>query len=393
MLTIHPATAPPEPPPEERVMGLALAGGGPLGGIYEIGALLAMDEALEGIDFNRLDVYVGVSSGALIASSLVNRIDARQLRRIFLEGDSIRSLFDPDLFFRPALSEYLKRAASVPELFASNLLKFVFNPLQFGLLESAGTFQAAMPTGLFNSESIHEFFERIYSEEGRTNDFRELERKLYLMAVDLNTGEPVTFGAAEFDHVPISRALQASSALPGLYPPVEIEGRYYVDGVLKKTLHVSAALDEGARLVLCINPLVPFNANLAAEAGRTRHANLLDGGLPVVLSQTFRTLIHSRMEVGMGRYKRTHREADVLLFEPNREDPSMFFSNVFSFANRRRVCEHAYWTTLFDLEEHRKRLEPILARHGLAFSPGLKEMVRKRRRRQRSRRRTRVRSG
>ena len=43
-------------------IGLALAGGGPLGGIYEIGALLALADSLEGLDLNDLDVYVGVSS-------------------------------------------------------------------------------------------------------------------------------------------------------------------------------------------------------------------------------------------------------------------------------------------------------------------------------------------
>ncbi|HSL82695.1 MAG TPA: patatin-like phospholipase family protein, partial [Thermoanaerobaculia bacterium] len=45
-------------------IGLALAGGGPEGAVYEIGALRALDEALEGLDLNRLDVYVGVSAGS-----------------------------------------------------------------------------------------------------------------------------------------------------------------------------------------------------------------------------------------------------------------------------------------------------------------------------------------
>ena len=53
-------------------VGLALAGGGPLGGIYEVGALLALAEALDGVDFNELDVYVGVSSGGFIAGALAS---------------------------------------------------------------------------------------------------------------------------------------------------------------------------------------------------------------------------------------------------------------------------------------------------------------------------------
>ncbi|MEH6563001.1 MAG: patatin-like phospholipase family protein, partial [Marinobacter sp.] len=51
--------------PAPRI-GLALGGGGPLGGIYEIGALRALDEALDGLDFNNLDVYVGVNTGSFV---------------------------------------------------------------------------------------------------------------------------------------------------------------------------------------------------------------------------------------------------------------------------------------------------------------------------------------
>ena len=42
-------------------VGIALAGGGPLGGIYEIGALVALEEALRGVKLTECDTYVGVS--------------------------------------------------------------------------------------------------------------------------------------------------------------------------------------------------------------------------------------------------------------------------------------------------------------------------------------------
>ena len=66
--------------------------------------------------------------------------------------------------------------------------------------------------------------------------------------------------------MPISRAIEASSALPGLFPPVAIDGEHYVDGALNKTLHASVALDEGVELLLCVNPLVPFDASRAHAA-------------------------------------------------------------------------------------------------------------------------------
>jgi predicted acylesterase/phospholipase RssA len=160
-------------------------------------------------------------------------------------------------------------------------------------------------------------------------------------------------------------AIQASSALPGLYPPVEIDGRFYVDGVLLKTLHASVALEHGAELVLCVNPIVPVDTVRSVEAGVMTRGNLVDRGMPTVLSQTFRTLIHSRMDAGMAAYRGRYKGADVVLFEPRRDDYTMFFVNVFSFASRRRVLEHAYRTTLYEIAARREELEPIFARHGV----------------------------
>jgi predicted acylesterase/phospholipase RssA len=55
-----------------------------------------------------------------------------------------------------------------------------------------------------------------------------------LVATDLDSGASVAFGSRGRDHVPISMAVQASSALPGLFPPVEFDGHFYVNGALKK---------------------------------------------------------------------------------------------------------------------------------------------------------------
>ncbi len=143
-----------------------------------------------------------------------------------------------------------------------------------------------------------------------------------------------------------------------------INGRYYVDGALIKTLHASVALEEGADLVFCINPLVPYDADMAAGAP----TNLVDSGLPVVLAQTFRAIIHSRMHVGMDRYRHQYPDADALLFEPSSADGEMFFTNVFSYRDRRRLCEHAYQHTRRDLWQRRDELAPVLAKHGLELN-------------------------
>jgi predicted acylesterase/phospholipase RssA len=191
------------------------------------------------------------------------------------------------------------------------------------------------------------------------------------VATELDSSEAVEFGAPGHDRVPISRAVQASAALPVLYPPVRIGGRDYVDGALRKTLHASVALREGAGLVFCINPIVPFDARLAARHGHPRRGKLADAGLPAVLSQAFRALIHSRMQVGMAAYRNQYKGADVLLFEPRRDDPEMFFTNVFAYSTRHRVFEHAYRSTLRDLAARRRELAPRLARHGVSIRGGV----------------------
>ena len=119
--------------------------------------------------------------------------------------------------------------------------------------------------------------------------------------------------------------------------------------------------------MICVNPIVPFDARLAARRGRVAHANLVDGGLPSVLSQTFRAVIHSRMAVGLSKYRTQYRGADVVLFQPEPDDSTIFFTNIFSYATRRQVCEHAYQRTRADLRARAAALAPILARHGMAL--------------------------
>ena len=90
-------------------VGLALAGGGPLGGIYEVGALLALADSLDGLDFNDLDAYVGVSSGGFVSAALANGISPAQMYRIFID-DGADAALKPEIFLRPAFGEFARRA-------------------------------------------------------------------------------------------------------------------------------------------------------------------------------------------------------------------------------------------------------------------------------------------
>jgi NTE family protein len=345
-------------------IGLALAGGGPLGAIYEIGALAALTEALS-LDFNDVDVYVGVSAGSFIAAALANGITPHQISRAFIESEKSRDRFEPSILLKPAYREYARRLASLPPLVVGALCHYVLDSgTAMGAFERLGR---AIPTGIFSGKEVDKYLGRIFSQPGRSNDFRHLSHQLYLVATDLDTGESLAFGSDDLKDVPISRAVQASAALPGLFPPVEINGRYFVDGALRKTLHASIALDHGVDLMLCLNPLVPFDASPHHRTRDREHHldKLVEGGLPVVLAQTFRSIIHSRLGASMERYKTAYPDTDIVLFEPNRADADMFFTNLFSYSSRRRLCEHAYQKTREELWKRRHELAPLFARHGV----------------------------
>jgi len=349
-------------------IGLALAGGGLEGAVYEIGALRALDDSLVGLDLHRdICIYVGVSAGAFIASCLANGLSSKQLVRAIVKQAGVQHPFTPEIFFTPAIKELLQRSLMTPRLLAEAMLQYVKNPQDLTLLESMARLSRALPVGIFDNDPIRAYLDGIFSLEGRTNDFRKLGDRLVVVAADLDSGQAVRFGDRGFDHVPISKAVQASTALPGLYPPVLIDDRHYVDGVLLKTLHASVALDAAAELVICINPIVPVDTADAVEAGVMKRGKLIDRGLPTVLSQTFRTLVYSRLSVGLSSYVPRYPGQQVVLIEPPRADYKMFFTNIFRFSSRKTVCEHAYRGTRRQLLDRREELEPIFARHGIRY--------------------------
>ncbi|MGH8031008.1 MAG: patatin-like phospholipase family protein [Luteimonas sp.] len=377
MLSIHAAyrrTAAPRHQSAQRVpkIGLAIAGGGPIGGMYELGALRALDEALDGLDLTDLDSYVGISSGAFLAAGLANRMTTAQMCRIFVTGDSDDVNFRPQTFLRPAFAEYLRRAAGVPSRLLDWWRALLTGPRGAAWSELVAGVSALLPVGLFDNHEVERFLRDIFQRRGRSNDFRTLGCALFVVAVELDSGEAVVFGSDGWDDVAISRAVQASAALPGLYPPVNLRGRDFVDGALRRTMHASLLLERDIDLLIGVNPLVPFNSSARADAARTDSGRgLARGGLPSVLSQTFRTLLQSRMQVGFEKYARQYPQVDQLVFEPNADDSELFHTNVFSFASRRRVCELAWRNTLDDLRRHADTLRPQLAAHGIRLREAL----------------------
>ena len=344
-------------------LAVALAGGGPLGFYYQLGALHALSEAIEGRKLTEFDVYVGVSSGSLIAAALASGFDTAAMCAMFLYDESILFPFSPAILLRPAFGEYARRLSRLPKVLARIAQRCVLDPRR-GVWEAGiGPLGRLLPTAVFDNEPLQDYLQLLFNSEGHTDDFRKLRARLYVVATNLNTGATEAFGGPGHQDVPISRALLASSALPGLYPAVEIDGQHYVDGALIRTMHASLALEEKCNFVICINPIVPFDASRAG-----RPINLVDEGLPAILGQTFRALVYSRMKVGMAAYAARFPAADTLLLEPDRHDERLFFANVFRYAERLSLADHAYRRTRRDLLAQAEVIAPLLERRGLRLN-------------------------
>lgn len=361
--------------PHTPRIALALAGGGPLGAIYEIGALCALQESLIGIDFNRLQHYVGVSAGGFIAAGLANGITPMQLFALFIEDRKRQTeAFDPAWLLKPAFSEFFSRSLLLPELLFKGAWHSTLG--RKSLMRAMERMSPSLPTGIFSNAQIDVELTKLFSRPGRSNDFRKLKSRLTLVATHLDSSTAVAFGRTGWDHIPISKAVQASAALPGLFPPVEIEGQHFVDGALIKTMHASIALDEGVDLMLCLNPLVPFDASARAPATESATPwaapvpipHIADGGLPAVLSQTFRSLIHSRLLLGLKSYEQAYPNTDIVLIEPNRRDPELYLANTFSYSQRRHLAEHAYQQTRQLLRSRQTNLAAKLSYHGISLN-------------------------
>jgi NTE family protein len=341
-------------------IALVCAGGGVTGAVYEIGCLRALDQLLDR-SVNEFDLYVGISGGAFVASLLAAGVAPRELYQEATAPARARLGVKSLSLFRLEGTEFLRRAGRAPRVLADALLTSLTGEGR-NLSDLVWSLFELLPAGLLDSSGIQQYLHELFRARVKSDRFADLPRELYVVAVDLDSGEAVPFGRKRFSHVPVSRAVQASTALPGLYRPVRIGGRDYVDGGVRKTAHINLAIQNGADLVICINPIVPY---LNDTAGGALHGHLSNRGVTWVLDQVMRIMLHARMQYGMERYRREHPEVDILLIQPTRDDMRMFGYNIMRTSARRVVAEHGYRTALAFFRRNAARHRSLFAKHGI----------------------------
>jgi predicted acylesterase/phospholipase RssA len=231
-----------------------------------------------------------------------------------------------------------------------------------------------VPSGFFDNASLERWLRRSLEKLRLPNDFRAFHRKrqrrLYISACDLDTAERAIFGPDENSELTISQAVQASSALPIFYKPARLNGIDYVDGGVRHTANIDVAIEKGADLIICYNPFRPFLNRVDSEDGGTPYfadgRYLADRGMKVVINQVFRTLLHSRLKLGMQRYLADDRfQGDIVLLEPRERDAKFFDLNPMAFWKRGEAIQHGFESVRMTIEQNFDQLRAVFGRYGV----------------------------
>ena len=208
----------------------------------------------------------------------------------------------------------------------------------------------------------------LLSDPDRTDDVRLLEHELYLAATDLDTCERIVMGGPDWDDVPISRAVSASTALPMVYKPVEIKGRHLVDGGIRSTTNVDVAVEAGAKFVIVVNPLVPyvndFQKVIPTMLG-SRVRRVRDMGFPQIGYQAFKLLAYQRLHEMARQWQERYPGVDIVLIEPEPDDEMMFQTNILNYTSRVEIARHGFESVTLKLAKDYHRYKRICEKHGV----------------------------
>jgi predicted acylesterase/phospholipase RssA len=351
---------------------LVLGGGGFTGGVYEIGALRALDLLSVNRTVNQFDVYVGTSAGSFVASLAANGITPEEMMRVV--NRQVPTPFrdiDVGTLLRPNLVEFARKGVTFPFKLARVAREAVGQLGTISAMDIVLGLAEALPSGMYSGSGIEEYVHAVLTEPDRTDDFRLLDPELYLVATDLDTCERIVFGANDWDDVPISTAVRASTALPMVYKPVRVKDRELVDGGIVSTTNLDIAVEAGAKFVVVVNPLVPYVNDFTKTVpgllgAKVRHVS--DMGFPQIGYQSFKLLAYQRLHEMARQWEQRYPGVDIVLIEPEPNDELMFQTSMMNFTSRVEIARHGFESVTFKLSEDYGKLRRVCQRHGIEIS-------------------------
>ncbi len=339
-------------------VAVCLAGGGIEGLLYEVGVLRALDTFLVNRRVEDLDLFCGISAGAVIGAFLANGLGPEEIAQAFGDGtprvDPIRKsdLFDLNV-------HGLGRSARA--LFAQTLGGTLRG--EGGTRGPLSALARSVPVGAFRGKALGEYLRRHLEKPGMSNRFSELRRPLLIGATDMDTSEAVVFGRAPHGDVPVHQAVRASAALVPFYAPERIAGRYYIDGAFTRTTNMRVAVEEGATMVILVDPLVPVRS--------TQPGYVIERGGIFAGMQGLKALVNGRFDKAVRAIREMYPDVSFYLFRPDAEEMRILGGSPMKYFYRREVDGLAYRSTQAKIRGSYEQLRLDFARHGIEFrDPG-----------------------
>jgi predicted acylesterase/phospholipase RssA len=329
-------------------IAVCLAGGGTEGFFYELGVLRALQRFLPSYPLCEVDIVCGISAGAVLGALLANGITPGEIAAGF-RGEPARLVpFRRRDLFDPAVGAFVRRATSL----SWDLVRGRRGPV-------SAMFRLP-PAGLFAGARLRKWLRTQLAQPGMTDSFEDLPHELFIGATDQDSSEHVVFGAPGAPVAPIHLAVRASAALAPFYAPERIAGRYYIDGGFTRTTNMRVAVEQGATLVILVDPLVP--------ARGLRPGQIADRGGVFAAMQGLKTLVSGRFDKAVPTLRAMYPHVSFHLFQPGEDVLRVMGGSPMKYFYREVIEEIAFRETTRDIRTRRAvQLARDFGRHAIQF--------------------------
>jgi len=348
---------------------ICASGGGITGIYFEMGVLKCLDDCLTNCGVNDFDMMFGISAGAVVTSLLSVGYTPDEIMAAIANVPGGRvpplslSLLRLSHFNHEDMRWRMTSAAKTGlRAFWETLRGRGEDTAEKLFLEYTSLVGAP-----FHSSEFEVILRRVLQMSGSTNDFRKLPLELFVGASDQDARSHVLFGSEGYDHVPISKAVQASLSVNPAFSSVPIEGRYYEDGAITRTSNFVEAIQRNATLIFTLDPFVPYVSKLPGVAHRR--------GVLYNIDQDIRTISFTRFERARNSTLRKNPEVSSYTFLPSNTLRRLLSTNPMDHRPYLEIWRGSYLSALQRIDQLCHRLRGDLAEQGMHLDTGMAEVV------------------